>query len=77
MGHHQDAPAQRSEIVGAAAAGQSDLWPSVIAADHGGIEIAVRVYLRAAEKRIVNETALAGLHHVRHARGHEAAVKRA
>src|SRR5206468_1381445 len=42
-GYDQDSPAQGSEVIGPATAGQAHLWPLVLPADVRGVEIAVRI----------------------------------
>src|SRR5207244_5330005 len=57
IGHHQDVPAQRSTIIGAAAACKAYAWPDIVAADHRRVEIAVGIDLGAAQKTILNQAA--------------------
>src|SRR5262249_7509496 len=75
VGDDEDAPAQRGQVVGAAAAREADLRPGVVRADQGRVEVAVGVDLGAAEEGVVHQTALAGLHDVTHAGRHEAPVE--
>ena len=56
-------PAERTDIVASAAAGQAHLRV-VILADHRAVQVAVRVDLRPADEPVLDETALGGLHHV-------------
>src|SRR5262249_34918439 len=76
-GHYQDAPAERGQVVGAAAAWKANLGPRVVGADHGRVEVAVGINLSAAQEGVVDHAALAGFHDVGHAGGHDAAPESA
>src|SRR6266852_4123737 len=53
--YHQDAAAQRGEIIGAAAARQANARLGIVAADQRGIQIPIRVDLGAAQESVIHQ----------------------
>ena len=75
IGDDKNPPTQRRQIVGPTTSRKAYMGTGIVTADHRRIEITIGVDLGPAQKAVIDQTALAGFHHIGHACGHEAAVK--